>query len=70
MRKPSKDQITASIFMLIVVVIVFIMSMCASNKKHADIDKTKYLPKDTIIVIQDKPFYTNVQSTNKCNKRV
>jgi len=70
MRKPSKDQITASIFILVIVVIVFIMSVCANNKKHADIDKTKYLPKDTIIVIQDKPFYTNVQSTNKCYKRV
>lgn len=69
-RKPTDDQIITTIFVLIIVIVVGIMSIFKSNSVKADVNKSKIIPKDTIIVIQDKPFYTNVQSTYKCNTRV
>ena len=69
-KKPTNDQIIATIFVLIIVIVVGIMSIFKCNSVKADIDKNKFIPKDTLIVMQDKPFYTNVQSTYKCNTRM
>jgi hypothetical protein len=58
MKKPSKDQLTASILVLIIVFVVFIMSAFNQYKKYnSDIDTTKITPKDTLQFIQKKPFY-------------
>jgi len=69
-KNPTDDQIIATIFVLIIVIVVGIISIFKSNNVKADIDKNKFIPKDTLIVMQDKPFYTNVQSTYKCNTRM
>lgn len=60
----------ATIFVILVVIVIGLMSVYKHTFQRSDIDKSRIIPNDTIIIIQDKPFYTNVQSTYKCNRRV
>lgn len=56
-KKPTDDTIIASIFVIAIVFIIFCLSVYNEKFKRSDIDKRKYIPKDTTVIHQTKPFY-------------